>query len=88
MTAAPVCAAISLYTLLGCIYDGPASLATSMIGLEIAPHFNKPFFAESFTSLWGRRWNMSVGNTLRVLIYDPIQEGEASTASAVALVQL
>ena len=71
-------AAISLYTFLGCGCDGLACLATSMINLEIVPHFDKPFFSESFSSMWGRRWNMSVGNTLRVLLYDPIQEGEGT----------
>lgn len=73
-------AAISLYASLGLGYDGLAALATSVIGLEIAPHFDKPFFSTSFTNMWGRRWNMSIGNTLRVLIYDPILEGEHDQA--------
>lgn len=73
-------AAITLYAFLGLGYDGLAALATSMIGLEIAPHFDKPFFSRSFTNMWGRRWNMSIGNTLRVLIYDPILEGERDQA--------
>lgn len=40
-------AAISLYTFLGLGYDGLACLATSMVDLEIALHFDKPFFSES-----------------------------------------
>ena len=60
--------------------DGPASLFTSMIGLQIAPHFNKPFFSESLTSFWGKRWNLTVSNCLRGPVYDPIYEGIASTA--------
>lgn len=71
-------AAISLYTFLGLGYDGLACLATSMMDLEIAAHFDKPFFSKSFSNMWGRRWNMSIGNTLRALIYDPIQEGESA----------
>lgn len=59
-----------------------------MIDLQIAPHFNKPFFSESFSSMWGRRWNMSVGNTLRILIYDPIQEGEGTWGCLAGLLQV
>ena len=77
-------AAISLYTFLGCGCDGLACLATSMIDLQIAPHFSQPFFSESFSSMWGRRWNMSVGNTLRILIYEPIQEGEGAGSCLVS----
>ena len=78
MIAVNLHAAISLYTVLGCAYDILAFLAASMIRLEVAPHFDKPFFSKSFSSMWGKRWNLSVGNTLRDLIYDPIQEGEQS----------
>ena len=59
--------------------DGPASLVTSMIGLQIAPHFNMPFIAESLTSFWGKRWNLTISNCLRGPVYDPIYEGDIST---------
>lgn len=55
--------------------DGPASMVTSMIGLNIAPHFNKPFIAESLTAFWGKRWNLTISNCMRGPIYDPIYEG-------------
>ncbi|KAL0042074.1 hypothetical protein WJX77_002411 [Trebouxia sp. C0004] len=67
---------INMYACMGCLYDGPTTLATSMVGLNIAPLFNEPFLAESLSSFWGRRWNLCVGNSVRVLIYDPIQEGQ------------
>ncbi|KAL0041382.1 hypothetical protein WJX79_001390 [Trebouxia sp. C0005] len=67
---------INMYACMACLYDGPTTLVSTLIGLEIAPLFNKPFLAESFSSFWGRRWNLCVGNSLRVLIYDPIQEGQ------------
>jgi len=54
-------AVINMYACMGCLYDGPTTLATTMIGLKIAPLFNKPFLAESFSSFWGRRWNLCVG---------------------------
>lgn len=67
---------INMYACMGCLYDGPTKLATTLIGLQIAPLFNKPVLAESFSSFWGRRWNLCMGHSLRVLIYDPIQEGQ------------
>lgn len=73
-----VCAAVALYTFLGFAMDGPASMVTSMIGLQIAPHFNKPFVAESLTAFWGKRWNLTISNCLRGPIYDPIYEGQVS----------
>ncbi|DBB11347.1 TPA: hypothetical protein ACH3X3_006771 [Trebouxia sp. C0006] len=68
--------AVSLYAFLGFAMDGPASLVTSLIGLQIAPHFNKPFLAESLTSFWGKRWNLTISNCLRGPVYDPIYEGQ------------
>lgn len=72
------CAAVALYTFLGVVMDGPASAVTSMIGLHVAPHFNKPFVAESLTSFWGKRWNLTISNCLRGPIYDPIYEGKTT----------
>ncbi|DBB08374.1 TPA: hypothetical protein ACH3X3_008535 [Trebouxia sp. C0006] len=65
-----------MYACMGFLYDGPTKVASTLIGLEIAPLFNKSFLAESFSSFWGRRWNLCVGNSLRELVYDPIQEGQ------------
>ncbi len=78
LTHALVLAAVSLYAFLGFAMDGPASLITSLIGLQIAPHFNKPFLAESLTSFWGKRWNLTISNCLRGPVYDPIYEGTES----------
>lgn len=78
LTCALVLAAVSLYAFLGFAMDGPASLVTSLIGLQIAPHFNKPFLAESLTSFWGKRWNLTISNCLRGPVYDPIYEGTES----------
>lgn len=67
--------ALGMYTFLGTIMDGPASALTSMVGLNIAPHFNAPFLSESVSSFWGSRWNLTASNTLRFLVYDPICDG-------------
>ena len=63
-----MCAAVGLYAFLGLLMDGPASLASSLIGLKIAPHFDKPFLSSSVTDFWSRRWNLTAGNALRFLV--------------------
>jgi hypothetical protein len=55
--------------------DGPATLATSLIGLRISPHFDEPYLSHSMAAFWGRRWNITASNTLRFLFYDTICEG-------------
>jgi hypothetical protein len=71
-----VLAAVGVYSLLGSLMDGLAAPATAG-GLLLAPHFDRPFVASSFSDLWGKRWNLVAGTTLRNLFYDPIIEGEA-----------
>ncbi len=71
------CAAVGLYAFLGFLMDGPATLATSLIGLRISPHFDEPYRSHSIASFWGRRWNLTASNALRVLVYDTICDGAA-----------
>ncbi|CAL5220832.1 g2914 [Coccomyxa viridis] len=66
---------LGMYAFLSLLMDGPASLATSMVGLRIAPHFDQPYLSSSIADFWSRRWNLTAGNALRFLVYDPIMEG-------------
>lgn len=64
-----------LYFFLGVLMDGPGTLLTWVLGVPLAPHFNNPFGATSLGDLWGRRWNLTAGGSLRRLLYDPMVEG-------------
>ena len=66
---------MGLYAFLGFLMDGPATLATSLIGLRISPHFDEPYLSHSIASFWGRRWNLTASNVLRFLVYDTICDG-------------
>ena len=46
--------------------------------LQIDPHFDSPYLSTSLGDFWGRRWNLSAGNVLRFLVYEPIQQGVAA----------
>lgn len=61
-------AVLGMYAFLSLLMDGPASLATSMVGLRIAPHFDQPYLSSSIADFWSRRWNLTAGNALRFLV--------------------
>lgn len=60
------------------------ALPQAMLGFELEPHFNEPYFSTSFQDFWGRRWNLVVSNTLRPLVYHPVRRistGKGGTTS-------
>lgn len=68
-------AAFMLYWFLGVLMDGPAALIGWVTGLHISPHFDAPYLSASHSEFWSHRWNLTVGNMLRYLCYDPVYEG-------------
>ena len=55
--------------------DGPGALIGFAIDMPVAPHFDSPYLSASLTEFWSKRWNLTVGNALRFLAFDPIHEG-------------
>ncbi|KAJ3694013.1 hypothetical protein LUZ60_009493 [Juncus effusus] len=49
------------------------AITSRMLGMELDPQFNKPYFATSLRDFWGRRWNLMVSAILRPSIYEPIK---------------
>ncbi|XP_039022297.1 probable long-chain-alcohol O-fatty-acyltransferase 1 [Hibiscus syriacus] len=47
--------------------------AQVILRVELEPHFNSPLLASSLQDFWGRRWNLRVSETLRLVVYDPIK---------------
>ena len=71
-------AAFMLYWFLGVLMDGPAAVIGWLFAMPISPHFDAPYLSSSMSEFWSKRWNLTVGNTLRSLCYDPVHEGEQS----------
>ncbi|KAI8470832.1 MAG: hypothetical protein J3K34DRAFT_419127 [Monoraphidium minutum] len=67
--------ALGLYGFISFLMTGPAVPLTSVAGLEVVPPFDAPWMSASLAEFWARRWNNTVGLTLRSLCYDPIIEG-------------
>ncbi|KAH7842296.1 hypothetical protein Vadar_003722 [Vaccinium darrowii] len=47
--------------------------ARAVVGLELEPPSNEPYFATSLQDFWGKRWNLMVTNNLRHTVYDPVR---------------
>jgi alginate O-acetyltransferase complex protein AlgI len=52
-------------------YTDMARGASRMLGLDIIPNFNYPYFSRSITDFW-RRWHMSLSSWLRDYLYIPL----------------
>ena len=81
LTPALYCAAAFLvYAFLGILMDLTAVPIIKFVGLPISPHFDAPYLSASLAEFWSKRWNLTIGNTLRFLVYNPIHEGTLSFA--------
>ncbi|KAL9688136.1 hypothetical protein QQ045_032550 [Rhodiola kirilowii] len=52
---------------------GCRAVVEALLGLELEPQFNEPILSTSVQNFWGQRWNLAVGNILRVSVYDPVR---------------
>lgn len=41
--------------------------------LELEPPSNEPYLSTSLQDFWGNRWNLTVTNTLRLTVYNPVR---------------
>lgn len=67
--------AVGLYLFIAVIMSCVGVVTVGLLGLAVAPHFDRPFLSSSLTDYWSRRWNLNTGYTMRFMIYDPICEG-------------
>ena len=64
-----------MYFLLASVMELAACFSWMVMGLELMPHFDRPWLTTSISEFWSVRWNLVVGALLRDLVYDPILEG-------------
>lgn len=48
-------------------------LVRTIIGLDLEPPSDEPYLSTSLQEFWGRRWNLTVTNTLRETVYKPVR---------------
>jgi hypothetical protein len=75
-TPRPCClhAAVHFYVLLSLVLDSAAPFSVMLLGLPLQPSFNKPYLASSLRDFWSRRWNLTIGCTLRDVLFEPLWE--------------
>ncbi|VFR03506.1 unnamed protein product [Cuscuta campestris] len=49
-----------------------------LTGLDLDPPSDEPYLSCSLREFWGRRWNLTVTNTFRFSVYDPVRELSAA----------
>ncbi|XP_042958427.1 acyl-CoA--sterol O-acyltransferase 1-like [Carya illinoinensis] len=67
-----------IYFLLEIILAEATALAQALLGVELEPQFNEPYFTTSLQDFWGRRWNLMVTNILRMTVYNPTRHAATS----------
>lgn len=81
--------AIQIY----CDFSGYSDMAIAtagLLGYELCPNFDSPYFASSITAFW-RRWHMSLSTWLKDYLYIPLggnQGGQVSTYCNLMLTML
>ncbi|KAI5683754.1 hypothetical protein M9H77_04982 [Catharanthus roseus] len=48
-------------------------IVRSLVGLELDPPSDEPYLSTSLQEFWGKRWNLTVTNTLRQTVYKPVR---------------
>ena len=67
--------------------DGPGAVIAWLAQLPISPHFDSPYMSRTISEFWSKRWNLTVGNLLRLLVYDPVHEGKCASGQCQALAE-
>ncbi|CAN4103965.1 unnamed protein product [Withania somnifera] len=49
--------------------------------LELEPPSNEPYLSTSLQDFWGNRWNLTVTNTLRLTVYNPVRSALSDVVS-------
>lgn len=60
-----------LYFLLEIILAITQFCGRNVLGIELEPQFQDPYFSTSLQDFWGRRWNLMATNILQPTVYKP-----------------
>ncbi|MCD7461471.1 hypothetical protein HAX54_046188 [Datura stramonium] len=66
-----VCYCVMIFLVINILVACCSSVVEIFLGLDVEPPSNEPYFSTSLQDFWGRRWNLTVTNTLRLSVYNP-----------------
>ncbi|CAM0906153.1 unnamed protein product [Alopecurus aequalis] len=73
-----------VYLMLELFMASAAVFARALLGAELEPQFDRPYFASSLRDFWGRRWNLMVPGALRPSVYRPVRARLGAPAGVLA----
>ncbi|XP_059282230.1 probable long-chain-alcohol O-fatty-acyltransferase 3 [Lycium ferocissimum] len=68
-----ICYCLMIFLLIDILTDLFISIFKIFVGLELEPPSNEPYLSTSLQDFWARRWNLTVTNTLRLTVYNPVR---------------
>ncbi|RLM66481.1 hypothetical protein C2845_PM16G13110 [Panicum miliaceum] len=75
---------VHVYLALELVLAAAAAAARATLGLDLEPHFNRPYLSASLRDFWGRRWNLSVPALLRQCVFRPVRARLGAPAGVLA----
>ncbi|GJN27252.1 hypothetical protein PR202_gb15257 [Eleusine coracana subsp. coracana] len=66
---------LHVYLALELVLACAAAAARGLLGLDLAPQFDRPYLSSSLRDFWARRWNLSVSALLRQCVHRPVRAG-------------
>ncbi|CAI9109602.1 OLC1v1009449C1 [Oldenlandia corymbosa var. corymbosa] len=67
-----------VFLLVDCLVASSSFLVRALVGLELEPPSDEPYLSTSLQEFWGKRWNLTVTNTLRQTVYKPVRSASAA----------
>ncbi|KAM0946714.1 putative long-chain-alcohol O-fatty-acyltransferase [Dioscorea sansibarensis] len=74
-----------IYLALELVLSSARFLAATLLGLDLEPQFNAPYFSTSLRDFWGHRWNLMVTIILRPSVYHPVRSRFGTAAGVLAV---
>ncbi|XP_016509381.1 putative long-chain-alcohol O-fatty-acyltransferase 5 [Nicotiana tabacum] len=68
-----ICYCFMVFLMIDILVALSSSIAKILVGLELEPPSNEPYLSTSLQDFWGKRWNLTVTNTLRLTVYNPVR---------------
>ncbi|XP_060187766.1 acyl-CoA--sterol O-acyltransferase 1-like [Lycium barbarum] len=68
-----ICYCLMIFLLIDILIAFFNSIFRIFVGLESEPPSNEPYLSTSLQDFWARRWNLTVTNTLRLTVYNPVR---------------
>ncbi|PSR85275.1 Long-chain-alcohol O-fatty-acyltransferase [Actinidia chinensis var. chinensis] len=64
---------VLVFLLVEVLFSFSNGVVQALVGLELEPPSDEPYLSTSLQDFWGKRWNLTVTNTLRHTVFEPVR---------------